>query len=64
MHFGSIGGYKVHPFQFDIFGYLFSGDQQDLMFGLLQALLGARDLDVVAGVVGSWDLDFGGSLEL
>lgn len=43
--------------------YLLGRDQQDLMLGLLQALLGARDLDLVAGVVGSWDLDFGGGLE-
>ena len=34
------------------------------MLGLLQALLGTRDLDLVAGVVRSWDLDFGGCLEL
>lgn len=34
------------------------------MLCLLQALLGTRDLDLVAGVVRSWDLDFGGSLEL
>lgn len=44
--------------------YLLSRDQQDLMLGLLQALLGSRDLDLVAGVVRSWDLDFGGSLQL
>lgn len=44
--------------------YLLSRDQQDLMLRLLQALLGTRDLDLVAGVVRSWDLDFGGSLEL
>lgn len=34
------------------------------MLGLLQAFLGSGDLDVVAGVVGSWDLDLGGSLQL
>lgn len=44
--------------------YLLGRDQQDLMLGLLQAFLGARDLDLVTGVIGSWDLDFGGSLEL
>lgn len=42
--------------------YLLSRDQQDLVLGLFQALLGSRDLDLVAGVVRSWDLDFGGSL--
>lgn len=44
--------------------YLLSRDQQDLMLGLLQALLCSRDLDLVAGVVRSWDLDFGGGLQL
>lgn len=44
--------------------YLLSRDQQDLMLCLLQALLGTRDLDLVAEVVRSWDLDFGGCLEL
>lgn len=44
--------------------YLLSRDQQDLVLGLLQALLGTRDLDLVTGVVRSWDLDLGGSLEL
>ena len=44
--------------------YLLSGDQQDLVLGLLQALLGARDLDLVAEVVGSRDLDLGGGPEL
>lgn len=34
------------------------------MLCLLQALLGTRDLDLVAWVVRSWDLDFGGRLEL
>lgn len=34
------------------------------MLGLLQALLGSRDLDLVAGVVRSRDLDFGGRLQL
>lgn len=34
------------------------------MLCLLQPLLGTRDLNLVAGVVRSWDLDFGGSLEL
>lgn len=34
------------------------------MLCLLQAFLGTRDLDLVAGVVRSWDLDFGGRLEL
>lgn len=34
------------------------------MLCFLQALLGTRDLDLVTGVVGSWDLDFGGSFEL
>ena len=43
--------------------YLLSGDQQDLMLRLLQALLGTRDLDLVAGVVRTWDLNFGGGLE-
>lgn len=44
--------------------YLLSRDQKDLMLGLLQALLGSRDLDLVAGVVGSRDLDLGGRLQL
>ncbi len=44
--------------------YLLSRDQQDLMLCFLQAFLGTRDLDLVAGVVRSWDLDFGGGLEL
>lgn len=44
--------------------HLLSRDQKDLMLGLLQALLGSRDLDLVAGVIRSWDLDFGGSLQL
>ena len=34
------------------------------MLCFLQALLCTRDLDLVAEVVRSWDLDFGGSLEL
>lgn len=34
------------------------------MLGLLQALLGTRDLDLVARVVRSWDLNFGGRFEL
>lgn len=34
------------------------------MLGLLQALLGTRDLDLVAGVVRSRNLDFGGCFEL
>lgn len=34
------------------------------MLGLLQALLGSRDLDLVAGVVRSRDLDLGGRLQL
>ena len=34
------------------------------MLGLLQALLGARDLDLVAEVVGTRDLDLGGGPEL
>lgn len=50
--------------QFVSCAYLLSRDQQDLVLGLLQALLGARDLDLVAGVVRSWDLDFSGGLEL
>lgn len=44
--------------------YLLSRDQQDLMLRLLQAFLGTRDLDLVAGVIRSWDLDFGGCFEL
>lgn len=44
--------------------YLLSRDQKDLVLGLLQALLGSRDLDLVAGVVRSWDLDLGGRLQL
>lgn len=43
---------------------LLGRNQQDFVLCLLQALLGTRDLDLVAGVVRSWDLDFGGSLEL
>lgn len=44
--------------------YLFSRNEKDLVLGLLQALLCARDLDEIAGVVWSRDLDLGGSLEL
>ncbi|KAF3835730.1 hypothetical protein F7725_028288 [Dissostichus mawsoni] len=47
--------------------HVFGGTLQgDLIFSLseLNALLGTRDLDLVTGVVGSWDLDFGGSFEL
>ena len=44
--------------------YLLSGDEQDLVLGLLQALLGARDLDLVAEVVRSGDLDLGGGPQL
>lgn len=43
--------------------YLLSRNQQDLMLCLFETLLRPRDLDLVAGVVGSWDLDFGGGLE-
>lgn len=43
--------------------YLLSRDQQDLVLCFLQAFFGTRDFDLVAGVVRSWDLDFGGSLE-
>lgn len=34
------------------------------MLCFLQAFFGSRDFDLVAGVIRSWDLDFGGSLEL
>jgi len=34
------------------------------VLGLLQALLGARDLDLVAEVIGSRDLDLGGGAKL
>lgn len=44
--------------------YLLSRDQKDLMLGLLQALLGSRDLDLVDGVIRSRDLDLGGRLQL
>lgn len=44
--------------------YLLSRDQENLMLGLLQALLGSRDLDLVAGVIRSRDLDLGGRLQL
>lgn len=44
--------------------YLLSRNEKDLMLGFFQALLGARYLDEIAGVVWSRDLDLGGSLEL
>lgn len=34
------------------------------MASLLDAFLGASDADVGAGVVGTWNSDFGGSLQL
>lgn len=48
----------------EVASYLLSRDQEDLMLCLLQALFGTRDLDLVARVIRSWDLDFGGGLEL
>lgn len=39
--------------------HLLSRDEQDLMASLLNALFGASDLDLVAGVIWAWDLDFG-----
>lgn len=44
--------------------YLLSRDQQDLMLCLLQALLRTRDLYLITEVIRTWDLDFGGCLEL
>lgn len=43
---------------------LFSRDQKYLVASLLDALLGAGDADVGAGVVGTWNSDLGGSLQL
>lgn len=43
---------------------LFSRDQKDFMASLLDALLGASDADVGAGVVGTWNSDLGGGLQL
>lgn len=44
--------------------HLLGRDQQDLMASLLDALLGAGDADVGAGVVGAWNSDLGGGLQL
>lgn len=44
--------------------YLLSRDEQDLVLGLLQALFGTRNLDVVAGVFWPRNLDLGGGLQL
>lgn len=43
---------------------LLSRDQQDLMASLLDALLGACDADAGARVLGSWNSDLGGGLQL
>lgn len=43
---------------------LLGGDQEDLVTSLLDALLGAGDADVGAGIVGSGDGDLGGGLQL
>lgn len=43
---------------------LLGGDEQDLVSGLLDALLGASDADVSAGVVRAWNSDLGGGLQL
>lgn len=43
---------------------LLSRDQKDFVASLLEALLGAGDADVGAGVVGSWNSDLGGGLQL
>lgn len=43
---------------------LLSRDQKDFVASLLDALLGAGDSDVGAGVVGSWNSDLGGGLQL
>lgn len=45
-------------------GDLLSRDQKYFMASLLDAFLGAGDADVGAGVVGTWNSDFGGSLQL
>lgn len=43
---------------------LLGGDQEDLVTSLLDALLGAGNADVGAGVVGPGDGDLGGGLQL
>lgn len=43
---------------------LLSRDQEDFMASLLNALLGASDADVGAGVVGTRNSDLGSSLKL
>lgn len=44
--------------------HLLSRDQKYFVTSLLDAFLGAGDADVGAGVVGSWNSDFGGRLQL
>lgn len=39
--------------------HLLSRDEKDFMASFLDALFGASDLDLIAGVIWAWDLDFG-----
>lgn len=39
--------------------HLLGGDEQHFVAGLLDALFGARDPDLVTRVIWAWDLDFG-----
>lgn len=41
--------------------HLLGRDEQHFVASLLDALFGASDLDLIAGVIWAWDLDFGGS---
>lgn len=44
--------------------HLLSRDEQDLMPSLFNAFFSTSDLDLIAGVLGSWDVDLSGRLQL
>lgn len=44
--------------------HLLGGDEQDFMACFLDAFFGTGDPDLIAGIIGAWDLDFGCSFEL
>lgn len=52
-------GQGHHTHQARGWPHLLGGDEQDLVASFLDALFGAGDPDLIAGVIWAWDLDFG-----
>lgn len=54
-----VGLRSTHPHQARRWPHLLSRDEQDFMASFLDALFGAGDPDLIAGVIWAGDLDFG-----